>query len=176
VQRLTINRLSGRSVLTFTQPSRQPLPILFLRGGGKKCEISRERIGWSTSNLVWASKLKRITTGSTSGGLRASNASQLSTFSNCYSHMLCRLLLPLMCADVMRASDRGEEVWSTCSLRTDASDRDQHERLAANTHQRDHVWIWAFPTWPPPRQLYYIRSLYRYRLVRLKATSRLFIN
>ena len=62
-----------------------------------------------------------------------------------------------ICADVVCA-DRSEGIRSARSVCIDALDSDQHERLAANSHQRDHVWIQTFQTsrWRPrhSRQLH----------------------
>jgi len=52
--------------------------------------------------------------------------------------MLAAAAEATLCTDVT-CTDGGEDTRGASSLCTDASNSDQHERLAANSHQRDHV-------------------------------------
>jgi len=52
--------------------------------------------------------------------------------------MLAAAAEATLCTDVT-CTDGREDTRGASSLCTDASNSDQHERLAANSHQRDHV-------------------------------------
>ena len=93
----------------------------------------------------------------------------------CWIFSIFRIYLALLChyyensATVTRAyrqwcwvdvmcTDACEVVWGVSSVRVDASDSYQHERLAEDSHSWDHVWVRTYATWRPPSQ--HSRQLY----------------
>ena len=85
----------------------------------------------------------------------------------CQLLMFCRCLPAEWCADVTCVVG-GDVIRSVGAVCTDASDRYQHERLAANSDQRDHVWIRTPLSWRSSRRRprhdhqHHARSLAKY--------------